>query len=257
MQDENWGESRSKLRAHTTDSAHANSSLVNSRLAGGGGLDDADETEVDFGGLNNPEDHNVEESSSPHSKAAEKWLGVDTDRGWAFSCRRHATNIVTSLLALTAFVSPIVMVALPSLEVLELRDHQLVCGVECDGMLVSLGFKLVILAVGSWALFFRRSRATLPRIHIFRAVIAVLILVFLTSFWLFYISHLVHEKDLVKYRGLVQFSLNLVDSLLFVHYLALILIEIRHRQPQYYVKVLRSPDGQSKGFAIGIFTRLF
>ena len=51
-------------------------------------------------------------------------------------------------------------------------------------------------------------------------------------------SHLAHgeEKD-VTYPGLVQFALSLTDSLLFVHYLALILIEIRHRRAQYYVKV--------------------
>ena len=45
-----------------------------------------------------------------------------------------------------------------------------------------------------------------------------------------------HEKD-VTYPGLVQFALSLTDSLLFVHYLALILIELRHRRQQFYVKV--------------------
>ena len=51
-------------------------------------------------------------------------------------------------------------------------------------------------------------------------------------------SHLAHgEEKEVTYPGLVQFALSLTDSLLFVHYLALILIEIRHRRAQYYVKV--------------------
>ena len=54
-----------------------------------------------------------------------------------------------------------------------------------------------------------------------------------------------------EYSGLVQFALHLVDALLFVHYLAIILIELRHTNAQFYVKVLRSPDGESKGFAIG------
>ena len=40
----------------------------------------------------------------------------------------------------------------------------------------------------------------------------------------------------MTYPGLVQFALSLTDSLLFVHYLALILIELRHRRSQYYLK---------------------
>lgn len=181
----------------------------------------------------------------------EKWRLLDTDRGMGFRCRRHASNLLAGLLSMLAFVSPILMVGLPALGVLELRENQLHCGVECDGMLVSLGFKLLILVIGTWAVFVRRSRATLPRIHIFRAMVCTLILVFLISFWLFYTSHVLNERDLVKYKGLVQFALNLIDSLLFVHYLAILLMELRHRQPQYYVKVVRSPDGESKGFPIG------
>ena len=59
------------------------------------------------------------------------------------------------------------------------------------------------------------------------------------------------ESRRVEYRSLVQYALNLVDALLFVHYLAIVLMELRHHQPQYYVKVVRSPDGESKGFPIG------
>ena len=76
-------------------------------------------------------------------------------------------------------------------------------------------------------------------------------MVFLVSFWLFYASHTLTETERVEYSGLVQFALHLVDALLFVHYLAIILIELRHTNAQFYVKVLRSPDGESKGFAIG------
>ena len=111
-------------------------------------------------------------------------------------------------------------------------------------MLVSLAFKLFVLAVGTWAVFFRRPRATLPRVQIYRALVCTLIVVFLTSFWLFYVRHLVRIHDFglnvghkVEYRELVQFALNLVDSLLFVHYLAVLLMELRHKQSEYYIKV--------------------
>ena len=110
-------------------------------------------------------------------------------------------------------------------------------------MLVSLAFKLFVLAVGTWAVFFRRPRATLPRIQIYRALVCTLIVVFLTSFWLFYVRHLIRHNfgmnvgHKVEYRELVQFALNLVDSLLFVHYLAVLLMELRHKQSEYYIKV--------------------
>ena len=159
--------------------------------------------------------------------------------------------LMAGFLSMLALVSPILMAGLPKFGLFGLRNSQLHCGVECDGMLVSLGFKLFTLAIGTWAVFYRNPRSTLPRIHIYRALVCLLIVVFLVSFWLFYASHILKETERVEYTGLVQFALHLVDALLFVHYLALILIELRHKNPQFYVKVLRSPDGESKGFAMG------
>ena len=48
------------------------------------------------------------------------------------------------------------------------RYSQLKCEVDCDGLLISFSFKLLVLALGSWAVFYRAPRATLPRIHLFR-----------------------------------------------------------------------------------------
>ena len=67
------------------------------------------------------------------------------------------------------------------------QGKQLLCGVDCYGMLVSLAFRLAVLAVGTWALHCGRpARAALPRLRLFRCVVAALALVFLVSFWLFY-----------------------------------------------------------------------
>merc|ERR1719270_2591542 len=181
----------------------------------------------------------------------EKWR-LETERGMGFRCRRHMGPLLAGFLSMCALISPILMAGLPKLGLFgSLRNNQLQCGVECDGMLVSLSFKLFVLAIGTWAVFYRNPRSTLPRIHIYRALVCLLIVVFLVSFWLFYASHILTETERVEYSGLVQFALHLVDAMLFVHYLALILIELRHTNPQFYVKVLRSPDGESKGFAIG------
>lgn len=110
----------------------------------------------------------------------------------------------------------------------------------CDGMLISFAFKLLILLLGSWAVFFRRPRTSLPRIFVFRAIVSLLVFVFLLSFWLFYGVHLLEDQTKIKYKDIVQFALSLVDALLFVHYLAVLLLELRHRSAQYCVKVLHS-----------------
>ena len=49
----------------------------------------------------------------------------------------------------------------------------------------------------------------------------------------------------------MKFALSLVDSLLFVHYVAIILLEIRQLQPQYAVRVVRSPDGENRVYNVG------
>ena len=126
----------------------------------------------------------------------------------------------------------------PQLGVFEMKSSQLSCDVTCDGMLISFSFKLLILLIGSWAVFFRHPTVTLPRIFVFRALVSTLIFVFLLSFWLFYGVHLLEEKNRsLQYSDIVQFALSLIDALLFVHYLAILLLEMRHLSPQYAVKV--------------------
>ena len=129
------------------------------------------------------------------------------------------------------------MAVLPQTGVFDIPDDHLECDVMCDGMLISFAFKMIILLIGTWAVFFRQPRTSLPRIFVFRAIVSVLVLVFLISFWLFYGVHLLEEKNRIKYKDIVQFSLSLIDALLFIHYLAIILLELRHLTPQFYVKV--------------------
>jgi vang-like len=75
-----------------------------------------------------------------------------------------------------------------------------------------MAFKLFTLVVGSWAVFLRPSRATLPRVRVYRALVCLLILVFLVSFWLFYVNHVVKEAEIVTYKSLVAFAVQLVSS---------------------------------------------
>lgn len=47
------------------------------------------------------------------------------------------------------------MVLIPRLNIIKLKNDPPLCDTECDGLLISFSFKLLILLLGSWALFFR------------------------------------------------------------------------------------------------------
>jgi len=176
----------------------------------------------------------------------------DQELGWRSSCQRYIGQFLVALLSLLAFLSPIVMVLLPRMSFLGLRTSQLKCEVECDGLLISFSFKLFILAIGTWAVFYRRPRASLPRIHLFRGLITLLLALFLVAFWLFYGVRLMEQRRKLQYTDLVRYASSFLDSLVCLHYLALLLLELRHQgQPQFYIKVVRSPDGESRGLPLG------
>lgn len=150
-----------------------------------------------------------------------------------------------------------------------LNDYQksvlLTCRTECKSMLITLVFKMILLTVGTWAVFARRSRATMPRIFLFRAALLLLLFICCIAYWLFYIIqvtegqytilyitkliYLLTEKivagarstlagvDKLEYRVLVSYVSSFVDTLLFILFVGVILIEIRHLQPRYYIKV--------------------
>uniref|UniRef100_A0A8C6YIZ5 Uncharacterized protein n=1 Tax=Naja naja TaxID=35670 RepID=A0A8C6YIZ5_NAJNA len=124
------------------------------------------------------------------------------------------------------------------------------CGTPCEGLFISVAFKLLILLLGSWALFFRRPRAFLPRIFVFRALLMVLVFLLVASYWLFYGVRILDSRD-TNYHGIVQYAVSLVDALLFVHYLAVVLLELRQLQPHFTLKVVRSTDGASRFYNVG------
>jgi vang-like len=127
---------------------------------------------------------------------------------------------------------------------------------------VTLSTRQVLLGIGIWAIFMRKPIASLPRIFLFRAIIIFLVFITLFSYWLFYIVQvtesiakaIVDGTEAANYKTLVSYAINLIDTLLFIHYVAVILLEVRHLHPTYYVKVVRSPDGEARNYAIGNFS---
>lgn len=195
--------------------------------------------------------------------------GTDGKTGIS-SCQRYVETAMSLLLTAVAFVSPLAMVVLPKLgffattfEHFEItgqmnKQHLLTCNAECKGMLAALATRMVLLSIGLWALYLRQPIATLPRIFFFRATVLLLVLVTTFAYWLFYIVQvtegtkaLVDGIEAADYKSLVGFATSMADTLLFIHYIGVVLLELRDRQPVYYIKVVRSPDGESRSYSLG------
>ncbi|BET00681.1 Strabismus protein [Nesidiocoris tenuis] len=191
----------------------------------------------------------------------------EPESAMGYTCSRYIATFLAATICAIAFISPIVMIILPKIGFFPslgaslsavAREQLLSCGAECRGTLVSLSFKLFVLGAGAWALFLRKSRATLPCIFMFRAGVLLLVLICTFTFWLFYVVQITEGASesatgevSLEYRALVSFASSLTDTLLFIHYLAVAILEIRHMQPAYYVQIVRSPDGESKSYAVG------
>lgn len=59
---------------------------------------------------------------------------------------------------------------------------------------------------------------------------------------------LIQDED---YQGIVQYAVSLVDALLFIHYLAIVLLELRHLQSCFSLCVTRSTDGETRHYNLG------
>lgn len=200
------------------------------------------------------------------------WQPSDNTNSIGFTCQRYIETTLSIILVAGAFLSPLAMVMMPKLgffpsafanpEITQIaKMHLLACNAECKGLLVSLTARLILLALGLWALFLRKPTATLPRIFLFRATVLLLILISTFAYWLFYIVQvtegtkaIVEGSEAADYKSLVSFAISFTDTLILIHYIAVILLELRHLQPVYYIKVVRSPDGESHSYSIGQFS---
>ncbi|XP_028910611.1 vang-like protein 2 [Ornithorhynchus anatinus] len=174
-------------------------------------------------------------------------IAKDLEEGAPPGCGRHLGAAAGAGLALLSALSPVAFLLLPPLL---WRDQLEPCGSACEGLLLAGAFKLLLLALAGWALFLRRPRAGLPRVRVLRALLMVLVFLLVASYWLFYGVRVLDARER-SYRAVVQFAGSLVDALLFVHYLAVVLLELRQLQPHFTLKVVRSTDGASRFYNVG------
>lgn len=187
--------------------------------------------------------------TSEHSISNEDLTRVtkDLEESTPLECKRFIGVALGVCLSFFALVTPLAFLILPQVLWREALEP---CGTPCEGLYVSLAFKLLVLLISSWALFLRAPRATLPRFFVFRCLLMVLVFLFVASYWLFYGVRVLEPRER-DYRGIVEYAASLVDALLFIQYLALVLLEVRHLQPAFCLKVVRSTDGASKFYNVG------
>lgn len=187
--------------------------------------------------------------TSEHSLSQEDIVRItkDLEDSVGLDCRRYFTLTLAVIIGLLVFLTPLAFLVLPHLLWPEKLQS---CGTACEGLFISVAFKLLILLLAVWALFFRPPRAGLPRVFVFRALLAVLVLLFVVSYWLFYGVRILDSQD-ENYQGIVQYAVSLVDALLFIHYLAIVLLELRQLQPCFSVCVTRSTDGETRHYNLG------
>lgn len=128
------------------------------------------------------------------------------------------------------------------------------CGSECDGPLIGFVIRFIMLCVAHWALFARGKISTLPRIDTHRCLLISMAFLLTSAYWLFFLFR-VYDKRYndfeIKYVTIVQFATSMLESLILLHYLAVVLLELRRRKKVYCLKVVRSPDGASQYFSCG------
>lgn len=187
--------------------------------------------------------------TSEHSLSQEDIVRItkDLEDSVGLNCRRYLTLSLAVVLGLLVFLTPLAFLVIPHLL---WPDKLQSCGTACEGLFISVAFKLLILLLAVWALFFRTPKASLPRVFVFRALLSVLVLLFVLSYWLFYGVRIIDTQD-QNYQGIVQYAVSLVDALLFIHYLAIVLLELRQLQPCFSVCVTRSTDGETRHYNLG------
>nr|XP_046221558.1 vang-like protein 1 [Oncorhynchus gorbuscha] len=174
-------------------------------------------------------------------------LGKRSEDSLGQGCRRYAPLALGLCVGLLVLATPLAFLVLPAV----LWPARLqACGSACEGLFLSVSCKLLILLLAVWAIFLRQARASLPRVCVYRALLAMLTLLLTISYWLFYGVRILDSQD-EDYQGIVQFAVSLVDSLLFVHYLAIVLLELRQLQPCYSLCVIRSTDGETRYYNLG------
>jgi vang-like len=156
------------------------------------------------------------------------------------------SQFIIYLLCLIAFISPIFFLTIPY----ALVTSDLILIDDYSPMLTII-FKLIFLLFATCLLCYRRRNTTyLPRIHLQKLCLILILFVLILVYWFYYIFKLIQPK-LEKYERILSMTSTYEDLLLFLLILTVFILEVKWLYPKWIVKVVRSPDGQTRQYTIG------
>ena len=157
------------------------------------------------------------------------------------------SQFIIYLLCLIAFISPIFFLTLPyalvSSDYILINDYSLI---------LTIIFKLIFLLFGTFILLYRHRNTTyLPRIHITKNLFNY----YYYQFKFLSVGFIIYSKLLQpkidKYERILSMTSTYEDLLLFILILSVLIFEVKWLYPKWIVKVVRSPDGQTRQYTIG------
>lgn len=164
------------------------------------------------------------------------------------SSKRACSILLSVLLGLFTVISPIAFVVIPNVSSSMTLNPD--CNSACEGMYITIGIKEIVLIFGLWALYIRPSKVYLPRLNVFKVGMMCLVYGTVICFWLFYAIRML-GKNYESHHNIVSFANSFLDGMLFLHYMALVLIWIRPMEKIYTVSVIRNVDGMRRYYNIG------
>ncbi|CAF1227583.1 unnamed protein product [Didymodactylos carnosus] len=103
-----------------------------------------------------------------------------------------------------------------------------------------------------WLSKLRRRSECFPRIHLYKTLMLVWLLLILCAYWTYYVwKLLLYSINNLNYDQILQYTSSYIDILLFLHYITLLIFEIKYLYPKYVVRIVRSPDGIARQYSIG------
>lgn len=190
------------------------------------------------------------------SGAATALIRSEVDNIEFFKCSHIISMLISMFLGISSLLSPILMLIFP-LFPYSIGWSTNTCESDCEGYLISISVKLLLLGIALWfwGIPYRlfcdtNGPAIFPRIRLYRTLFLCLVMIILFAFWLFYAVRIIQPKE-SNYFSVVLYASGLSDTMLFLYYAGIALMEFRRVRCQFAVHVLRSPDGASKTFKCG------
>uniref|UniRef100_A0A0N4Z121 ANK_REP_REGION domain-containing protein n=1 Tax=Parastrongyloides trichosuri TaxID=131310 RepID=A0A0N4Z121_PARTI len=171
------------------------------------------------------------------------------------NCTRIFVDIFVFLFSFGVIVSSPLMAGIPYiLNYLDPKNHlEPICDIQCHGLTMNMLLKTFLLSIAAWISYCYSPSHLLPRLDKIRASLGIFVVFILFSFWVFYYFRVIVEEE-KNYNEIINYSVLLLDGLLYTHYISIILIYFKKMENKFIVTITRDNDGEIGYLKIGSMT---